>query len=190
MYERNSALGIVTMSNLQMRRSIASLRNCITNRMRSQDSESSERLLSVASVPDHIHTAYALRQLTPADQAWYDAQPPYPRPPPPRQAARAATYTASSPTACGTSTALESPAALLSNIDKPTCDLGSPRHFHIGRSAADHMQVATCHSALPTLIKLLLPLFIGDCSSTRHADDALRLCQVLLLFPFPVLAHH
>ena len=50
MCERNSALRIVTMSNLQMRRSIASISNCITNRMHSQDSESSERLLSVASV--------------------------------------------------------------------------------------------------------------------------------------------
>ena len=54
------------------------------------------------------------------------------------------------------------------------------QHIHIGRSAADHMRVATCHSAFATLIKLLLSLLIVDCSFKRHADDALRFFQVLL----------
>ena len=58
------------------------------------------------------------------------------------------------------------------------------RHIHIGRSAADHTHVATCHSASPTLIKLLLSLLIVDCSFTRHADDALLVCQVLSRSPF------
>ena len=49
MCERNSALGIVTMSNLQMRRSIASLRNCISNRMHPRYPESCKRRIPVAS---------------------------------------------------------------------------------------------------------------------------------------------
>ena len=130
MCERNSALRIVTMSNLQMRRSIASISKRLSNRMHSQDPESSERLLSVASVTrPHPHCLCPSTN-SPEHQAWYDAQPPYPRPTPSRQAARAATYTASSPTTCSTPTALESPAAPLSNIDKVTCDVGSPAHPH------------------------------------------------------------
>ena len=167
MCERNSALGIVTMSNLQMRRSIASLRNCITNRMRSQDSESSERLLSFASVPDHIHTAYALHQLTALSTA-ITTSPGSTRSHIHRILSDCLRHTNRARISCSAS----------QTSKKTTCDLGSPRHFHIGRSAADHMHVATCHSALPTLIKLLLSLLIVDCFITRHADDDLRCCQV------------